>query len=130
MSNLPDPIPAPENNAPVAPRLTLTPKPPAPVATPMVAPAAAPSSLSAEAAPAAAYAPTLAPAAVLVPKPSLRLQANPGVDAKLPGSGTFTSPMPKIDAAADAVHPAFAVIAGLAAAAAVTFAVLLFIKSQ
>ncbi len=129
MSNLPDPIPAPENNAPVAPRLTLTPKPPASVANPLVAPVAL-SAPSAEAAPAATYAPAPAPAAVLVPKPSLRLQANPGVDAKLPGSGTFTSPMPKIDAAADAVHPAFAVIAGLAAAAAVTFAVLLLIKSQ
>ena len=129
MSNLPDPTPAPENNATVAPRLTLTPKPPAPVASPLVAPVAL-SAPSAAAAPVATYAPALAPAAVLVPKPSLRLQANPGVDAKLPGSGTFASPMPKIDVAADAVHPALAVIAGLAAAAAVTFAVLLFIKSQ
>ncbi len=127
MSNLPDPIPAPENNAPVAPRLTLTPKPPAPVASPLVPPVVL-SAPSAEAEPAAVYVP--APAAVLAPKPSLRLQGNLGAGVKLASADAFTSPMPKRDVAADAVHPGVAVIAGLAATVAVTFAVLLFLKSQ
>jgi hypothetical protein len=60
----------------------------------------------------------------------LRLQANPGAEAKLPGGGAFSSPMPKIGAAADAVSPVFAVISGIAAAAAITFAVLLFLKTK
>jgi ammonia channel protein AmtB len=38
--------------------------------------------------------------------------------------------MPKIGAAADAVSPVFAVISGIAAAAAITFAVLLFLKTK
>jgi hypothetical protein len=38
--------------------------------------------------------------------------------------------MPKIDASAEAISPVFAVISGLAAAAAITFAVLLFLKTK
>jgi hypothetical protein len=71
-----------------------------------------------------------APKPTLVPKQSLKLQANPDADSKLPNNGAFVSPMPNIKDADGDVSPIFAVISGLAAAAALTFAYLLFLKNK
>ena len=135
MSTLPSP--APENNptpAPTpAPKLTLTPKPPAP------APVALPVQVSADAptvfAPAAAAAPgptadAPAPKPTLVPKQSLKLQSNPDAESKLPNNGAFVSPMPNLKDSDGEVSPVFTVLSGLAAAAALTFAYLLFLKNK
>jgi len=131
MSSLPSP--APDNNATPAPapKLTLTPKPPAPAPVALSVPVSAETPaevVSPTASAAATEAP--APKPTLVPKQSLKLQSNPDSESKLPNNGAFISPMPNLKDYDGDVSPVFTVISGLAAAAALTFAYLLFLKNK
>jgi len=89
-----------------------TPDTPAPAPVPQPAPvAAAPSPLKPPSA--------LRPPTSVAPAPSV---------AKLPESPKFVSPMPSIEHADDSIPAFLPIIAGFAAAVAVAFAVLLYLK--
>jgi hypothetical protein len=109
--------------------LTPAPAEAAPAPAPAVEASAAPDPAPAPA-PAAGLnpKPTLSPKPGLAPKPALKLQGN--TDGKFERTESFASPMPKIEVVNESVSPVFTVLSGLAAAAAITFAVLLYLKNQ
>lgn len=125
MSDTPSPTPAPEG---LKPKLSLSPKAPAPDAAP-AAPAAA--SLPGHATPGILQTDTGGKPPALVSsgnKPSFKLQGP--VHAANPDkfeAPKFASPMP---AESDAPSASVVTLAACAAAAAITFAVLLFLKHQ
>lgn len=86
-----------------------TPDTPAPAPEPQPTPSAAPTPLKMPA--------TLRPPVSAAPAP-----------AKLPESPRFVSPMPAIEHADDSIPAFLPIIAGFAAAVAVAFAVLLYLK--
>ena len=89
-----------------------TPDTPAPAPVPQPAPvAAAPTPLKMPA--------TLRPPTSVAPSPSV---------AKFPESPKFVSPMPAIEHADDSIPAFLPIIAGFAAAVAIAFAVLLYLK--
>ena len=136
MSDTPSPAPAPES-AP-KPKLTLAPKAPAAPAPASQAPVAPPAEaaippvsspvLQAGISPSNSTPPAIAAAAkVGSTRPGLKLQGTPH-PANAPTAPAFKSPMPAV--VDDSPSPVVLVLSLLAAAAAITFAVLLYLKNQ
>ncbi len=131
MSDTPSPTPAPE--AP-KPRLSLTPKAPvaapapSPAPEPAIEPTAPPAAPALQASSSATPAGLLATAKPGVTRPSLKLSGTPHPSVANPTDAKLDPPV----AASDNDAPPMAVVAlsGIAAAAALTFAALLFLKNQ
>ena len=97
-----------------------------PVAAAPAAPAAVPAPSAPLRAPVAAApapsAPLRAPVAASAPAPAFQAAA------KLPERPAFVSPMPTIESADDSIPAFLPIVAGFAAAVAIAFAVLLYLK--
>lgn len=133
MSDTPSPTPESTPEATLKPKLTLTPKAPAPAPE-----SAAPAPEPAAAHPAAsAYAPppilsstpkVLTASNPSAPRASLKLQGPGGAKIETVNAPAFQSPMPVV--ADDSPSIAIVALSFIAAAAAITFAVLLYFKNQ
>ncbi len=130
MSDTPGSIPAPE--AP-KPRLSLTPKAPAPAPAPEAPAAAEPSAVtppppSLQASSSATPASLLAAPKTGATRPSLKLSGTPHPSIENPTDAKFETPI--ADRSGDAPSLVVVTLSGLAAAAALTFAALLYFKNQ
>lgn len=130
MSDTPSPAPAPESK----PKLTLTPKAPAPAPAPPAMEGSIPPPASPELRTGVGASNTTPPAlaaAAAASKPSLKpnfkLQGTPH-PATLTDPPAFKSPMPAV--VDDSPSGVVVALSFLAAAAAITFAVLLYLKNQ
>ena len=123
----PAPVPAPAPVAPAAPVAPIGLRPPsAPAAglrPPVSAAPAAPVAAAPSAPLTAPSAPLRAPVTASAPAPAFQAAA------KLPERPAFVSPMPHIESSDDSIPVFLPIVAGFAAAVAIAFAVLLFLKN-